>query len=140
MGGGGAARRFELVVDGRVLAKLAAGEEVELDVPAGSHWLQVRLDWMRSQKVFLYLTGTETAFFSVTPPGGLRAANLAGLFGLPGYFEFQAPHRCDRRRSFLARRASARLPAPPISRYANPVRRYGPLRCRLVAGAANPNC
>ena len=47
---GGTARAYKIVIDGVERARLRGGQKVTLDVGAGEHVVQARIDWTGSKK------------------------------------------------------------------------------------------
>jgi hypothetical protein len=44
-------RKYKVLIDGAVVARLRNGEESEFSVPAGRHSIEVRIDWTGSDVV-----------------------------------------------------------------------------------------
>jgi hypothetical protein len=61
------ARAYTLLVDGREMGQVKAGEALDAEVPAGAHEVQLKIDWARSLPQTLDLGSGETANFSCAP-------------------------------------------------------------------------
>ncbi|WP_250033073.1 hypothetical protein [Paractinoplanes maris] len=53
---GAIARRMTFRVDGRLVARLRRGATARIEVPAGRHTVQARMDWQRSEPLELDLS------------------------------------------------------------------------------------
>ncbi|SDO22397.1 hypothetical protein [Geodermatophilus sp. DSM 45219] len=73
-------RRYEVLVDGRVAGRLRRGEDLRLDVPAGRHSVQARIDWTGSPPVEVDVPPAGSVTVTVTPDDPVR-----GLFSSDRY-------------------------------------------------------
>jgi hypothetical protein len=81
-------RRYEVVVDGRVAGRLRRGEELRVDVPAGRHRVQARIDWTGSPPVEVDVPPSGTVTVTVTPDDPVR-----GLFSSDRYLRLRVHGR-----------------------------------------------
>lgn len=82
-------RRYQVMIDGEMAAKVKRGRTVTLPVPPGSHEIFVRIDWCRSSSVEVNVRPGDVIEMSCEPAGpaaeGLRsvvgkaAASYIGL-------------------------------------------------------------
>jgi hypothetical protein len=82
---GGTARRYKVHIDGVERGRLAAGEEIAVEVPSGSHEVQVRIDWTGSALVTVTLGEGETASFAVAPAADTQFGQFKAIFRRQGY-------------------------------------------------------
>lgn len=61
------ARKYEFLVDGTQHAKIAHGQTVRLDVPAGRHSVEAKLDWKKTPALELDIAEGETAEVRMAP-------------------------------------------------------------------------
>lgn len=54
-------RRYEVVIDGVIVGRLANGESSVFEVPVGAHDVFLKIDWCRSEKVALDLVVGQKA-------------------------------------------------------------------------------
>jgi len=52
-------RRYRILVDGRPAATVGRNETVELTVPAGTHRVEARIDWLSSEPLDIALADGE---------------------------------------------------------------------------------
>lgn len=64
-------RSYKVILDGNVVARLRAGESCAFDVAPGCHELFLKIDWGRSEKIDVDLTGGQTAKFFCAPRGNV---------------------------------------------------------------------
>jgi hypothetical protein len=62
-------RRYKIVVDGSHVASLKEGETARLDVEAGRHLVQARIDWITTTPVEVTLSAAEIVRLLVRPGG-----------------------------------------------------------------------
>jgi len=48
-------RKYKIVVDGQVIAKVGDGETVEVDVESGERKVWIKIDWCRSNYVQMFI-------------------------------------------------------------------------------------
>lgn len=60
-------QRYKVVLDGEQSGKIAAGQTVEIPVMAGTHRLQLRIDWTGSPTVAFTVTDGQVAEFTCRP-------------------------------------------------------------------------
>ena len=59
-----ALRAYSVLVDGREVGALKAGESLSVDVQPGRHTLALKIDWCGSKSLEVMLGADETAHFS----------------------------------------------------------------------------
>ncbi|SCG51682.1 hypothetical protein GA0070623_1953 [Micromonospora rifamycinica] len=77
----GAGRKFRIYVDGQLAAKLGNSDRISIEIGAGSHVVQARLDWLRSPPLTLELTTGDVVTVETTARG--RATSFTGTFLRP---------------------------------------------------------
>jgi hypothetical protein len=82
---GGTPRRYKIVVDGEVRAHLAGGEEIELQVEAGEHVVEARIDWTGSSALIVDVPDGETASLAIEP---VAQSHLGQFKTVPGRHGF----------------------------------------------------
>jgi hypothetical protein len=75
-------RRLSFRVDGRRVARVRRGRPARVEVPAGIHVVQARMDWLRSAPLELDLAADATV--SVTGGFTERALTATGFLLSPG--------------------------------------------------------
>ena len=55
-------RKYEVVLDGRPVATLSSGQEIELDAAIGFHSISVRIDWCETVPIKFEYDGSDTVF------------------------------------------------------------------------------
>ena len=75
-------RRMRFDIDGRPVARLRRGESTYVEVPAGTHEVRVRMDWLRSAPVRLHLTD-GAALVAVTAAVTEHSSTFTGMFLRP---------------------------------------------------------
>ncbi|MDG4800276.1 hypothetical protein [Micromonospora sp. WMMD980] len=78
---GGVARRLIFYVDGRPAARLRRGDSTRVQAEAGTHSVQVRMDWLRSEPVRVEATGDRT--IALTGALTAHAMTFTGSFLRP---------------------------------------------------------
>lgn len=58
-------RRYRILVDGREVARLKAGEELRLELPAGEHRMIAQIDWCTSNLLPFGIRPNETTEIEV---------------------------------------------------------------------------
>src|ERR1700679_981687 len=86
---GGTARRYKVLIDGVERAALAGGDEVEVDVDAGAHSVEVRIDWTGSQSVEVVVADDDIASFAVEPAAQTQLGQFGRIFGRHGYLNLR---------------------------------------------------
>ena len=79
---GAIARRMTFLLDGRPVARLRRGGTARIEVAAGRHVVQVRMDWLRSAPREFELA--EGASVTVTGAITEHAMTFTGTFLQPG--------------------------------------------------------
>lgn len=64
-------RKYKLVVDQSIVAKLGPGEACTIDVSTGSHQVFLKVDWCRSDMLEVDLTAGEIAKLVCRPRSGI---------------------------------------------------------------------
>jgi|SRR5215469_18102852 len=62
-------RSYEVMVDGKMAAKIKRGQTVTLPIPAGQHEIFLRIDWCRSPSVEVDARSGEVIKMSCEPAG-----------------------------------------------------------------------
>lgn len=75
---GAIARRMNFWVDGRRVARLRRGAAARIEVAAGTHVVQVQMDWLRSAP--LELSMSDETFRSVTGALTEHSMTFTGTF------------------------------------------------------------
>jgi hypothetical protein len=73
-----ALRKYKVLIDGEVVGKVGRNKQIEVDVPPGSHEVQMKIDWGRSEAVTVD-TSTEDARLVCEPPGTTREAGRKAI-------------------------------------------------------------
>lgn len=68
-------RKYKVLVDGEPRGKVGAGEDVVIEVAAGSHEVQLKIDWARSPVVSVEVAEGQDVRLSSQP-----AATLFSIF------------------------------------------------------------
>lgn len=74
-------RRMRFDVDGRPVARLRRGESTYVEVPVGTHEVQVRMDWLRSAPMQMHLS--DGAAVSLTGSVTEHSSTFTGMFLRP---------------------------------------------------------
>ena len=61
------ARKYTVLLDGREIARVSNGSEVEFDVEPGKHTVQMQIDWCHSQKFELDVRLAEPVILECGP-------------------------------------------------------------------------
>jgi hypothetical protein len=64
-------RSYELVVDGRTVARLKNGKSASVTVEPGDHRVSMRIDWCRSNAIDVIVGDGERASFECRPNGSI---------------------------------------------------------------------
>lgn len=80
---GGTARRYKIFIDGVERGRLAGGEEIEIevDVAAGAHEIQARIDWSVSDVVNVSVGDGDTVSLAVAPAAQSSFGQFKTIFG-----------------------------------------------------------
>ena len=62
-------RRYAVLVDDTKVGRIGRGETLRLDVPAGAHRLQLKIDWCSSAPLTAVVEGGEAVGFACAPGG-----------------------------------------------------------------------
>lgn len=60
-----AARTYEVLIDGAVVNRIKQGATLQLEVPPGEHYLQLKIDWCGSRRVSFKVDDNESLTFHV---------------------------------------------------------------------------
>ncbi len=69
-------RKYQLLVDGENLASVSHGETVRLEVAAGHHAVQAKVDWAKTPAVKFDIAEGETVELRVTHGSGLAILDV----------------------------------------------------------------
>ena len=72
-------RDYRIVVDGTEVARLAAGQELRVELPEGEHEVVAKIDWARSNRLSLLIRAGEARELEV-------GANAHGWLLLAGFY------------------------------------------------------
>jgi hypothetical protein len=86
---GGTARRFSVLIDGVERARLAGGEEIEVEVSPGKHSIQARIDWTGSEVLEVVVAEGVTASFAIEPAADTRFGQLARTIGRTSFLKLR---------------------------------------------------
>ena len=71
-------RSYVVILDGQSVGKLKRGREMVLDTTPGTHTLQLKIDWCKSQAVSFSLAEAQSASFKCG--NNIKMNNLALLY------------------------------------------------------------
>jgi hypothetical protein len=78
-----------VLIDRVERARLAAGEEIEVEVDPGKHSVQARIDWTGSAEIEVVLAEGDTASFAVEPAADTQFGQLARTIGRKSYLKLR---------------------------------------------------
>lgn len=67
-------RKYKILIDGTEIGEISDGETKSFDISAGTHSLQLKIDWAKSNIINFTQTTNEDLKFKVTSP--LRGKNI----------------------------------------------------------------
>jgi hypothetical protein len=84
-------RKYKVVLDGVVVAKLRNGEKSELAVPAGRHSLEIRIDWTGSDVAEFTVADGETVEFVCGATPCSRCTRPSSRPGMSDWYALRPP-------------------------------------------------
>jgi hypothetical protein len=89
-------RTYRVVLDGRLVGRIASREIFEIDTEPGRHVLELRIDWTGSRAIAFDLAATEVAEFECYPSGNLLT-RIPRLFGRHGWIVLKRANQPESR-------------------------------------------
>jgi hypothetical protein len=84
---GGSARAYKIYIDGAEATSLRGGEVANIDVAAGDHVVQARIDWTGSEEMPVSVAQGETVSMAVAPAAETSLGQFRAMFGRKSYLK-----------------------------------------------------